>query len=120
MVALVSHGVILPEFQSQLFLELLLIFGYISNVFSFNSYGQLLTNMTLITLFFDVRLLFAAIASAIAAYASWLVVQDVRVKLKYRLPPQVPGLPLVGNILQMPKTDQGPYLQKIGRKYGEM
>ncbi|KAL1879645.1 hypothetical protein Plec18167_004107 [Paecilomyces lecythidis] len=76
--------------------------------------------MVLITLLFDVRIVFAAIASVIAAYASWLVVQDVRVKKKYRLPPQVPGPPLIGNIFQMPKTDHGPYLQKLGRQYGEM
>jgi len=55
-----------------------------------------------------------------AAWASWLLFEDVNVRRKYRFPPIVPGLPLVGNIFQMPKSDQGPYLKRLGEKYGEM
>ncbi|TKX24249.1 cytochrome P450 monooxygenase-like protein 20 [Elsinoe australis] len=39
---------------------------------------------------------------------------------KYKFPPIVPGLPLVGNAFQIPKTNQGPYFAELAKKYGEM
>ena len=66
------------------------------------------------------RLICAAFAVLPLSWLGWLVIEDFMVKRKYRFPPVVPGLPLVGNLLQMPKVDQGPYLKQIGDKYGEM
>jgi hypothetical protein len=50
----------------------------------------------------------------------FLFFEDVALRRKYRFPPIVPGLPFIGNLLQMPTEDHGPYLRKIGDKYGEM
>ncbi|VUC32969.1 unnamed protein product [Clonostachys rosea] len=53
---------------------------------------------------------------------SWLfcVVASRARSRRYKLPPSVPGLPLIGNILQAPHDGQGPYLKRLGDKYGEM
>lgn len=39
---------------------------------------------------------------------------------KYKLPPRVPGVPIFGNALQVPPTQQGPWAQKLAQQYGEM
>ena len=39
---------------------------------------------------------------------------------KYRLPPLVPGIPIFGNALQVPPTQQGPWAKELAEKYGEM
>lgn len=39
---------------------------------------------------------------------------------KYRLPPRVPGIPFLGNSLQVPKWHQGPWAMDLANKYGEM
>lgn len=39
---------------------------------------------------------------------------------KYKLPPKVLGLPIIGNALQVPATQQGPWAKKMAEKYGEM
>jgi hypothetical protein len=41
-------------------------------------------------------------------------------KGKYRLPPLVPGIPLLGNTFQIPALQQGPWAKKLAEKYGEM
>ncbi|KAI8941340.1 hypothetical protein NX059_002565 [Plenodomus lindquistii] len=56
----------------------------------------------------------------IVGYISFLLIEDFLHLRKYRYPNLVPGLPLLGNTLQLPATDLGPYLQKLGEKYGEM
>jgi len=38
---------------------------------------------------------------------------------KYRLPPQVPGLPILGNSLQVP-FPSGMWLKGLADQYGEM
>lgn len=50
------------------------------------------------------------------------LVHDYQYEKKYRFPPIVPGLPIVGNSLQLPTRVglQGPYLAKLAEKYGEM
>lgn len=50
------------------------------------------------------------------------IVLDYQHEKKYRFPPIVPGLPIVGNSLQLPTRVglQGPYLAKLAEKYGEM
>lgn len=39
---------------------------------------------------------------------------------KYRLPPRVPGIPIFGNALQVPPSQQGPWAKELAEKYGEM
>jgi hypothetical protein len=39
---------------------------------------------------------------------------------KYRMPPVVPGLPIVGNTFQIPAAQQGPWAKDLAEKYGEM
>ena len=47
------------------------------------------------------------------------IVRHARSK-KYRYPNLVPGLPIFGNSFQMPSTGQGPFLEQLAKKYGEM
>lgn len=68
----------------------------------------------------DLSLALAAVVAAIGGWVGWVMVEDARLRRNYRLPPLVPGLPFVGNTFQMPKVDQGPYLQKLAAEYGEM
>ncbi|RMJ23696.1 Cytochrome P450 [Aspergillus sp. HF37] len=39
---------------------------------------------------------------------------------KYKLPPQVPGIPVFGNTFQIPALQQGPWAKDLAEKYGEM
>ncbi|KAJ5842201.1 hypothetical protein N7534_012031 [Penicillium rubens] len=39
---------------------------------------------------------------------------------KYKLPPQVPGVPIFGNSFQIPAIQQGPWGKRLAEKYGEM
>jgi len=39
---------------------------------------------------------------------------------KYKLPPRVPGLPIVGNTFQLPPIQQGLWGKEMSEKYGEM
>lgn len=39
---------------------------------------------------------------------------------KYKLPPRIPGLPIVGNTFQLPGNQQGQWGIVQARKYGEM
>lgn len=59
-------------------------------------------------------------SSLIVGYIIFLLIEDYVMLKRYRFPNLVPGLPLLGNMLQMPATDHGPYLQKLAEKYGEM
>jgi hypothetical protein len=56
----------------------------------------------------------------IGSYFAFLLIEDYIQMKRYRFPNLVPGLPLLGNMVQMPATDHGPYLQKLSEKYGEM
>lgn len=38
----------------------------------------------------------------------------------FKLPPQVPGIPVFGNTFQIPALQQGPWAKKLAEKYGEM
>ena len=38
----------------------------------------------------------------------------------YKLPPLVPGIPIFGNALQVPPTQQGQWAKDLAAKYGEM
>ena len=39
---------------------------------------------------------------------------------KYKFPPLVPGLPIVGNTFQVPVLHQGEWAKALAEKYGEM
>lgn len=39
---------------------------------------------------------------------------------RYKLPPSVPGIPVLGNTLQMPPIMQGQWALQQAKKYGEM
>jgi len=39
---------------------------------------------------------------------------------KYKLPPIIPGIPIFGNLFQIPATKQGPWATELAAKYGEM
>lgn len=62
----------------------------------------------------------SVIGLLIAGYVAFLLLGDYLHTKRYQYPNLVPGLPLVGNMFQMPATDHGPYLQKLAGKYGEM
>ena len=49
----------------------------------------------------------------------WLL-QKHRRRSYYKLPPQVPGVPIFGNALQIPALQQGPWAKKLAEQYGEM
>lgn len=68
----------------------------------------------------DPRLLAAAGLLFLIGWVSYTIVGDIRLQRKYRFPNLVPGLPIVGNALQMPSIDQGPYLYQLSKKYGEL
>lgn len=37
---------------------------------------------------------------------------------KYKLPARVPGIPILGNSLQVPAVQQGPWAKDLAAKYG--
>jgi hypothetical protein len=39
---------------------------------------------------------------------------------KYKFPPKIPGLPIVGNTFQLPGNQQGQWGVQMARKYSEM
>jgi hypothetical protein len=49
----------------------------------------------------------------------WLF-QSWQFNRKYTLPVQIPGVPFLGNALQMPAEMQGPWAKAMAEKYGEM
>ncbi|KAF2198478.1 cytochrome P450 [Delitschia confertaspora ATCC 74209] len=50
----------------------------------------------------------------------WDWAATVRFNRKYNMPVRVPGLPIVGNTLQLPLQHQGPVAAELAKKYGEM
>lgn len=66
------------------------------------------------------NLLSALATSAFIALVLYQSMLAVRFRLKYKFPHPVPGLPLVGNILQIPKQDQRQYFTKLAKEHGEM
>ena len=43
-----------------------------------------------------------------------------RFNQKYKLPVRIPGLPIIGNTLQIPPLNQGLWGKAMAEKYGEM
>ncbi|KAI5920400.1 cytochrome P450 [Camillea tinctor] len=75
--------------------------------------------MTLLDDSFDPRIT-GTFLLLLGGWLSWLLFEHVKFSRKYKFPPLVPGLPVLGNTFQIPSIDQGPYLQKLGQKYGEI
>ncbi len=48
------------------------------------------------------------------------IVSNHLYKKKYKFPPRIPGLPIVGNTFQLPGNQQGQWGVQMARKYGEM
>lgn len=67
----------------------------------------------------DRQLLLAVSTAILIIIGGWLVNSSLQ-KRKYRLPPQVPGLPIFGNTFQIPSVQQGPWAKQFAEKYGEM
>ncbi|EXJ93192.1 hypothetical protein A1O3_01749 [Capronia epimyces CBS 606.96] len=60
----------------------------------------------------------AAVAAVVLFYLSTILTKTR--SPKYKLPPQVPGIPIFGNSFQVPATQQGPWAKELAGKYGEM
>jgi hypothetical protein len=65
---------------------------------------------------FATNLFFAVVILAIAQR----IVSSHLYNKKYKFPPRVPGLPIVGNTFQLPGNQQGQWGVQMARKYGEM
>lgn len=59
-------------------------------------------------------------AAALVVGVLALVWKKIQFRLKYKLPPGPRGLPVFGNVFQIPLMHQGPYLSEQAEKYGEM
>lgn len=64
--------------------------------------------------------LYYVVAASLFAFIGVVVLPEIRRKRKYRLPPQVPGIPIFGNLFQPPPVQQGEYFRRLAEKYGEM
>jgi hypothetical protein len=73
--------------------------------------------MSLSNFYYQIVLIWSIL---LASCLCFLCYEDVKLRSKYRFPPIVPGLPFIGNMLQLPKKDHGPYLRELGNQYGEM
>ncbi len=65
---------------------------------------------------------FLAVAAATLLWLLHLIISSTIRRRQYKLPAQVPGIPIFGNSFQMPLTqvEQAPWAQKLAQKYGEM
>jgi hypothetical protein len=63
-----------------------------------------------------------AVAAATLLWMLHLIISSAIRRRQYKLPAQVPGIPIFGNSFQMPLTqvEQAPWAQKLAQKYGEM
>jgi hypothetical protein len=64
----------------------------------------------------------AYLSFAVAALAIAIIkfIGDYIKSSKYKLPPRVPGPPILGNTFQIPSKQQGPWAKELAEKYGEM
>ncbi|KAH7000801.1 cytochrome P450 [Ilyonectria destructans] len=67
----------------------------------------------------DRQVLLAVSVAILVIFGGWLLKSSLQ-KGKYRLPPQVPGLPIFGNTFQIPAVQQGPWAKGLAEKYGEI
>lgn len=64
--------------------------------------------------------LIAVIAGLGILFVLSSLVQSSRKTKWAKLPPAIPGLPIIGNSLSVPATQQGPWAKEQAEKYGEM
>lgn len=57
---------------------------------------------------------------ATLGFIGYYAFASLRFHAKYKFPNLVPGLPVVGNILQIPKQDPRLHFTKLAKQYGEM
>jgi hypothetical protein len=53
-------------------------------------------------------------------FVLYQAILSFRFRATYKFPNLVPGLPVIGNILQIPKENQRLYFTKLAHQYGEM
>ncbi|KAF2647056.1 cytochrome P450 [Lophiostoma macrostomum CBS 122681] len=61
-----------------------------------------------------------AVSPIIVLFMTRLLWHRVQHNRKYKLPPQIPGLPIFGNSFQIPALQQGPWAKDLADKYGEI
>jgi hypothetical protein len=71
-------------------------------------------------IFPKMQLLASSLIAVIAAFILHRAVQVYLWNKKYRLPPLVPGLPLLGNTFQLPLRRQGIWAREKAQQHGEM
>jgi hypothetical protein len=81
-----------------------------------NNYNQIFAGE--LDLAMNQTLLLLVLAGAATVYVYQLYIRTT--KTGYKLPPLVPGIPIFGNALQVPSTQQGPWAKELAEKYGEM
>lgn len=66
----------------------------------------------------DHRVFFCSIVGLLTAVVARYL--TTRGRKEYKLPPLVPGIPIMGNAFQVPATQQGRWAKSLAEKYGEM
>lgn len=56
----------------------------------------------------------------VTSYIAWSVFSICREKNKYKLPNLVPGLPIIGNVHQLPSHDLCLHVEQLAKTYGDM
>jgi hypothetical protein len=58
--------------------------------------------------------------AVLASIAVYQLLSRYQFNRKYKLPPRIPGVPLLGNLHQIPPLQQGLWGQEMAAKYGEL
>ena len=58
--------------------------------------------------------------TALVAWAVYQFVENRKYNQRYKFPAEIPGLPLIGNALQIPKIGAGPHMRMLASEHGEM
>ncbi|KAK3312725.1 cytochrome P450 [Apodospora peruviana] len=66
------------------------------------------------------QFVYGVLTCAVLLVGRWFFQTLAQRKKGYKLPPQVPGVPIFGNTFQIPALQQGPWAKKLAEKYGEM
>jgi hypothetical protein len=66
------------------------------------------------------RTMLTALFTFTVAAIAWHIVRSWIKNRRYRLPVQIPGVPIFGNSFQVPAVQQGPWAKALAEKYGEM
>jgi hypothetical protein len=66
------------------------------------------------------RLMYLTLVLLLVGWIVWKVVGNLKFNAKYRLPNVVPGLPLIGNVHQLPREAACLHFEKLAKQYGEV